>query len=78
MHQQPDMIGIKARKPPLATKVLHDQFHEQGILIFQKSEWKKSREVAQTTVFDVRLIMVEFLHKLPTRLLIKYGLSPQS
>ena len=58
VHEQPDVIGIKARKPPLATEVLHDQFHERGILIFQKSEWKNSREVAQTAIFDVRLIMM--------------------
>ena len=58
MLEQPDLIGIKARKPPLTTEVLHDQFHERGILIFQKSEWKRSREVAQRAVFDVRLIMM--------------------
>ena len=52
------MIGIKVRKPPLATEILHDQSHEWGILIPQKSEWKNSGELAQTSVLDVRLIMM--------------------
>ena len=58
VYEQPDVIGIKVRKTPLATKVLHDQFHERGILLFQKSERKNSCEVVQTTVFDVGLIMM--------------------
>ena len=58
VHEQPDVIGIRVRKPPLTNEVLHDQFHERGILISQKFEWKNSHEVAQTAVFDVRLIMM--------------------
>jgi len=58
VHEKPDVIGIKERKPPLTTEILHDQFHEQGIVIPQKYEWKNSGELAQTTVLDVRLIMM--------------------
>lgn len=58
VHEQPDVIGIKARKHPLTTEILHDQFHKQRILIPQKFEWKDSGELAQTTVFDVRLIIM--------------------
>ena len=58
VHEQPDVIGIKARKPPLTTEILHDQFHERGILITQKSEWKNSGELVQIAVLDVRLIMM--------------------
>jgi len=58
VHEQPDVIGIKARKPPLTTEVLHDQFQERGILIPQKSEWNNSGELAQRAVLDVRLIMM--------------------
>ena len=64
LHEQPDVIGIKARKPPLTTEVLHDQFHERSILISQKSEWENSRELTQTTGLNVRLIMM------PLRLLL--------
>ncbi|MCY6488261.1 hypothetical protein, partial [Actinobacillus pleuropneumoniae] len=58
VHEQPDVIGIKARKPPLSTEILHDQSHEWGILVPQKSEWKNSGELAQIVVLDVRLIMI--------------------
>jgi len=58
VHEQPNVIGIKARKPPLTTEILHDQFHERSILIPQKSEWKNSDELAQTTILDVRFIMM--------------------
>jgi len=58
VHEQPDVIGIKARKPPLTTEVLHDQFHERSILISQKSKWKNSSELAQTAGLNVRLIMM--------------------
>jgi len=58
VHEQPDVIGIKARKPPLTTEILHDQFNEWAILIPQKYEWKNSSELAQTTFLDVRLIMI--------------------
>jgi len=36
VHEKPDVIGIKARKPPLTTAILHDQFHERSIFISQK------------------------------------------
>jgi len=58
VHEQPDVIGIKVRKPSLIAEILHDQSHEWGILIPQKSEWKDSVELAQTTVLDIRLIMM--------------------
>jgi len=58
VHEKPDVIGIKARKPPLTTEILHGQFHERGILISQKSEWKNSGELVQTTGLNVRLIMM--------------------
>ena len=58
VHEQPDVIGIKARKPRLETEILHDQSHERGILIPRKSKWKNSGELAQTAVIDVRLIMM--------------------
>ena len=56
VHEQPDVIGIKARKPPLTTEVFHDQSHERSIIISQKSEWENSRELTQTTGLYVRLI----------------------
>jgi len=58
MHEQPDLIGIKARKPPLTTEILHDQFHEWGILISKKSESKNSGELVQIVGLNVRLIMM--------------------
>ena len=58
VHEQPDVIGIKARKPPLTTEVLHDQFHEHSILISQKSEQEDSCKLTQTTALNVRLIMM--------------------
>jgi len=58
VHEQPDVIGIKVRKPPLTTEIFHDQFYERGILIPQTSEWKNSGELAQIAVLDVRLIMM--------------------
>ena len=58
VHEQVDVIGIKVRKPPLATEILHDQSHEWGILIPQKSEWKNPGELAQTAVLDVGLIVM--------------------
>ena len=58
VHEKADVIGIKVRKPPLATEILHDQSHEWGILIPQKPEWKNSGELAQTTVLDVGLIVM--------------------
>lgn len=45
VHEQPDVVGIKARKPPLTTEVFHNQFYERSILISQKSEWKNSGEL---------------------------------
>jgi len=58
VHEKLDVIGIKARKPPLTTRILHDQFHERSILISQKYEWENSRELPQTTSLNVRLIMM--------------------
>ena len=58
VHEQPDVIGVEVGKPSLTTEILHDQPHERGILIPQKSEWKNSGELAQTVVLDVRLIMM--------------------
>ena len=58
LHEKPDVIGIKARNPPLTIEVLHDQFHELGILISQKSEGEKSRELTQINGLNVRLIMM--------------------
>ena len=58
VHEQPHVIGIEAGKPSLTTEILHDQPHEWGILIPQKSEWKNSGELAQTTVLDVGLIVM--------------------
>ena len=58
MHEEPDVIGIKARKPPLTTEILHDQFHKRGILISQKYEWKNSGELVQIAGLNVRLIMM--------------------
>ena len=58
VHEKEDVIGIKVRKPPLATEILHDQSHEWGILFPQKSEWKNSSELAQAAVLDIRLIVM--------------------
>ena len=58
VHEQLDVIGIEVGKPSLTTEILHDQPHEWGILIPQKSKWKNSGELAQTTLLDVRLIMM--------------------
>ena len=58
VHEQPNVIGIKARKPPLTTEILHDQFHERDILISQKSEWKNYGELVQIDALNVRLIMM--------------------
>ena len=58
VHEKPDVIGIKAGKPPLTTEVFHDQFHERRILISQKSEWKNSRELAQIVDLNIGLIMM--------------------
>jgi len=58
VNEQRDVIGIKARKPPLTTEILHDQFHERSILISQKSKWEKSHELPQETGLNVRLIMM--------------------
>jgi len=51
-HEQPDVIDIETGKPSLTTEILHDQFHEWGILIPQKSEWKNSGELAQIVFLD--------------------------
>ena len=58
VHEKPVVISIKARKPPLTTEILHDQFHEWSILIFQKSEWEDSCELPQASGLNVRLIMM--------------------
>lgn len=58
VHEKLDVIGIKARKHPLTTEILHDQFHEQGILISQNSKWKNSGELVQTAGLNVRLIIM--------------------
>ena len=58
VHEQPDVIGIQTREPPLTSEILHDQFHEWSIFIFQISEWKDSCELPQETGLNVRLIML--------------------
>ena len=56
VHEKPDVICIKVRKPSLTTEVFHDQSHERSIIISQKSEWENSSELTQTTGLNVRLI----------------------
>jgi len=54
------VICIEVGKPSLTTKIFYDQSHEWGILIPKKLERKDSIELAQTTVLDVRLIVMPF------------------
>ena len=58
VHEQPDVIGIQSREPPLTAEVFHDQSHEWSILIFQISEVKNSCELTQESGLDVRLIVL--------------------
>jgi len=70
MHEKPDVICIEAGKPSLTTEIFHDQSCEWAILIPQKPKWKDSSELAQTTVLDVRLIVM------PLHLLLLMPLFP--
>ena len=60
VHEQADVIGIQSREPPLTAEALHDQSHEQSIVIFQVSEGKDSYELIQESGFDVRLTVLPF------------------
>ncbi len=42
MHEEPNMIGVQHGKSALTSEILHDGFHHGDIIIFEKSERKKS------------------------------------
>ena len=40
VHEEPDMIGIESRKPPLTGEVFHDDFHHGNISVKEMRERK--------------------------------------
>ena len=52
------MIGVQPREPALTSEILHDDFHHGDILVFKKSERKKSLHLISVLGFDIRLIIV--------------------
>ena len=58
MHDEPDVIGVQPGKSALTSEILHDDFHFGNILVFKKSERKKSLHLISIPGFDIRLIIV--------------------
>ena len=52
------MIGVQPGKSTLTCEIFHDDFHHGDILVFEKSERKKSLHFISIPRFDIRLIIV--------------------